>query len=150
MADRRLGARWHALDRSERFLALLLPVFGVLAGLLVLGPILESPSLSWNDLRLAPPAALTRGYDLYYLPGDGPMLGHIYGPIAALTYLPVTLLPTPSLAIRAGGSLSAFSSTSCRRRCCSGRPVLGRRCLTDVSSCLLSSPLGRTSYTRWP
>ena len=106
MADRRLGARWHALDRSERFLALLLPVFGVLAGLLVLGPILESPSLSWNDLRLAPPAALTRGYDLYYLPGDGPMLGHIYGPIAALTYLPVTLLPTPSLAIRAGVTLS--------------------------------------------
>ena len=95
-------------DWSERSLAVLVPLFGAVAGLLVLGSILESPSFVWNDIRLAPPAALTRGYDLYYLPGGGPMLGHIYGPIAAITYLPVTLLPTPSLAIHAGVALSCL------------------------------------------
>ena len=39
---------------------------------------------------------------MYYMPGDGPILGHIYGPVTPLAYLPALLWSTPAAAIRAG------------------------------------------------
>ena len=65
----------------------------------------------WNDSRLAPSAALLHGYGLYYLPGDGPMLGHIYGPVAPLAYLPALAWSTPTAAIRAGVGLTLLCLT---------------------------------------
>jgi hypothetical protein len=90
----------------ETLLAALLPALAAFAAYLVVDRILTSTLVGWNDIRLAPAAAWARGYDLYYLPGDGPLLGHIYGPVAAWIDAPVTLLPTPSAAIRAGVALS--------------------------------------------
>lgn len=43
----------------------------------------------WNGARLAPVVSMTKGYALYYPPGEGPMLSWIYGPLGALMYLPV-------------------------------------------------------------
>ena len=80
----------------------MLPALGLLAVLLLVEPILVSTANVWNDIRLAPVAALLRGYDTYYLPGEGPMLGHIYGPVAPFAYLPALLWSTPAAAIRAG------------------------------------------------
>ena len=97
-----LSQRGRHLPVAERVILVGLPVLILLAAALSLDPILTAPAANWNDLRLAPAAALARGYGLYYLPGDGPMLGHLYGPIPPIVYAPVTLLPTPSTAIRAG------------------------------------------------
>lgn len=62
-------------------------------------------SSDWNAARLAPTFALLYGYDLYYPATQGPILNNVYGPVAALAFLPVTLLRTPTPAILAGGVL---------------------------------------------
>ena len=84
----------------------MLPTLGLLAVLLLVEPVLVSTANAWNDIRLTPAAALVQGYGIYYLPGEGPMLGHIYGPVAPLVYLPALLWSTPSAAIRAGTLLT--------------------------------------------
>ena len=95
--------RWsRGLDREDRLLATMLPTLGVIALLLLAPPVLASPANIWNDIRLAPTAALLEGYRMYYMPGEGPMLGHIYGPVAPLAYLPALLWSTPAAAIRTG------------------------------------------------
>lgn len=60
----------------------------------------------WNGIRLAPAVALLHGYGLYTLPGAGPMLTHIYGPVSPLVYTPAALFPTPMAAIRIGVGLT--------------------------------------------
>jgi hypothetical protein len=60
----------------------------------------------WNGVRLAPTVALLNGYGLYTLPGTGPMLTHIYGPVSPLVYMPAALVPTPSAALRAGVAMT--------------------------------------------
>jgi hypothetical protein len=59
----------------------------------------------WNGSRLAPSFALVYGYRLYYPADEGPILNNVYGPVAALAFLPVTILRTPTPAILAGGVL---------------------------------------------
>lgn len=64
--------------------------------------------MEWNDGRLAPSAALLHGYELYYPDGEGPLLGHVYGPVSAFFYaLPVLLASTPAAAIWLG-SVATF------------------------------------------
>ena len=72
-----LWQRGRDRQQPERLLAAFLPALTLLAVTLSLDPVLTSPTANWNDLRLAPAAALMRGYGLYYLPGDGPMLDSI-------------------------------------------------------------------------
>jgi hypothetical protein len=100
---------WHrrrtASLPQRLLLALLLPG-AIVTAAVACDHVATAPGQVWNDIRLAPAAALLRGYELYYLPGDGPMLGHIYGPVAPLLYLPAAMLPTPSAAIRAGSALT--------------------------------------------
>ena len=110
--------RWsRGLDREDRLLATMLPTLGVIALLLLGAPVLASTANVWNDIRLAPTAALLQGYRMYYMPGEGPMLGHIYGPVAPLAYLPALLWSTPAAAIRAGvlclGAQLAISVNNC-------------------------------------
>lgn len=104
-----------------------------------------SPTSPWNDLRLAPTAALTRGYGLYYLPGEGPLLGHIYGPVAPLVYLPALTLPTPSAAIRAGVILTlllyALPAALMLRNHAGSRPALAAGCLALFALFPVRSPV---------
>ena len=61
----------------------------------------------WNDGRLAPSAALLHGYELYSGDGEGPILGHVYGPISAFYYVPAALLSgTPDVAVMLGSVMS--------------------------------------------
>lgn len=59
----------------------------------------------WNGARLAPTFALIYGYRLYYPASEGPVLNNVYGPVAALAFLPATVFRTPTPAILAGGVL---------------------------------------------
>lgn len=59
----------------------------------------------WNAARLAPTFSLFYGYDLYYPPDRGPILNNVYGPVAALAFLPAAIFRTPTPAVLAGGVL---------------------------------------------
>jgi hypothetical protein len=75
---------------------------GFVAGALLLGEFLGSLYRAWNDVRLAPVAGLLRGYQLYYLPGEGPILSFDKGPLTALSYLPAVVWPRPDVAVLVG------------------------------------------------
>lgn len=62
-------------------------------------------ALDWNGSRLAPTFALVYGYPLYAPPDSGPILNHVYGPVAALAFLPAAVFHTPTPAILAAGAL---------------------------------------------
>lgn len=60
----------------------------------------------WNAARLAPSFALLHGYAMYYGPGEGPVIGNLYGPGLALAYLPCALFSRPHAALLAGSVMS--------------------------------------------
>jgi hypothetical protein len=68
--------------------------------------------IPFNDTRLASTLGLTRGYPLYSIGGSGPALDYLYGPVAALVYLPVTICTRPDTAIRLGSLLSRVYALS--------------------------------------
>ena len=72
---------------------------------LVVTAVLGTLASDWNGSRLAPTFALLYGYQLYYPATEGPITNHVYGPVAALAYLPATIFRTPTPAILAGGAL---------------------------------------------
>ena len=57
---------------------------------------LRATRTQWNDVRLIPSFSFVSEYDLYALPDSGPILNMVYGPVAALAYLPATLFSTPT------------------------------------------------------
>lgn len=73
--------------------------------LLAVNAVLGTLSSDWSGARLAATFALTHGYQLYYPATEGPILNHLYGPVAALAYLPVTVFHTPNAATLAAGVL---------------------------------------------
>ena len=92
---------------TEQILAWI--VGGALAVALLLTAHLVVDGHHLNDARLAPSAALLRGYDLYPSIGEGPLLGHIYGPFSAFLYAaPVALARTPAGATWMGSGLSVL------------------------------------------
>jgi hypothetical protein len=71
-------------------------------GLVVVLHFRASLDLAWNDARLAPTMGMIYGVPLWLRHGQGPVLDMIYGPVAALTWLPAALQSTPTLAIGVG------------------------------------------------
>src|SRR5262245_31025485 len=94
---------WTWIDRAGA--AVLAPVLVVSARVAV-RVVVGALGVDWNGARLAPTVALARGYRLYYPASEGPVLDTIYGPVAALAYLPVALFRSPTPAILAGAALN--------------------------------------------
>ncbi|MBN1406004.1 MAG: hypothetical protein JW946_05740, partial [Candidatus Omnitrophica bacterium] len=69
--------------------------------------IVVSPECCWNSGRLAWTLAPAYGYKLYYGNGAGPSLSTLYGPIAALAYLPAVFCSSATLAIQCASFLAA-------------------------------------------
>jgi hypothetical protein len=67
------------------------------------GKIVHAPFVLWNAARFSVTYALAHGYRLYYPAQDGPILGHHYGPVSSLLYLPAAFTgsPTSSLILAA-------------------------------------------------
>jgi len=61
----------------------------------------------WNNHYLAWTFSIKKGYRLYYGPDTGPVISRMYGPLAALVYLPVTIFNYPTIAIISASFLSA-------------------------------------------
>lgn len=96
------------LSSPDLFIAAsIFPAF-LISGALAVKKILEVPFLLWNAHRLAWTFSLLNGYNMYYGPHNGPVLGsRMYGPFACLAYLPVTLLNSPTAALILGSCISA-------------------------------------------
>jgi hypothetical protein len=69
--------------------------------------VLQSPYGVWDGARLMPSFALAKGVNYYVLlPRGGPLFTTVYGPMAAIVYLPATLFRTPNSAILAGSVIT--------------------------------------------
>ncbi len=104
-----LAWRWRGAVRAwgwqERLAGCLLLAAVITFWLLVVSVVIGTLSSDWNGARLAPTFALVYGYRLYYPATEGPILDHLYGPVAALAFLPATIFRLPTPAILAGGLL---------------------------------------------
>ncbi|MCO5165529.1 MAG: hypothetical protein M9894_04055 [Planctomycetes bacterium] len=102
------AAAWASRGRPplERALVALLPLLLALAAASVAAEALAGLFRAWNDARLAPVVAWTRGYPLYPGVDGGPLLGLMYPPLAALAYLPAAWGRTPEQAVGAGLALA--------------------------------------------
>ena len=105
-SQRAQGGGGSALDRLS---LVLMPAFMALVGGLVAREFLLAPFRAWNDTRLAPSAALLSGSGFYFGPGEGPLLGHIYSPIAPFFYLPAVLASSPEAAVMLGTLMTSLA-----------------------------------------
>ena len=75
--------------------------------LIICHRLLETPLWGYNGARLMPSFALARGVDYYVLlPPGGPLYDSLYGPLAAIVYLPATWFPSPNSAVLAGAVIT--------------------------------------------
>jgi hypothetical protein len=105
-SQRAQGKGGSALDRLS---LVLMPAFIAVVGGLAAREFLLAPFRAWNDTRLAPSAALLGGSGFYFGPGEGPLLGHIYSPIAPFFYLPAVMTPSPEVAVMLGTLLTSLA-----------------------------------------
>ncbi len=93
--------------QTDRLIVASIPVLFVLVATCFVQPLLDAPYRSvWNPVRLTPTFGLCAGHPLYHVATDGPVSGHIYGPLAALAYVPVVLATTATQALYLGTLLS--------------------------------------------
>lgn len=96
------------LPLMERWLTAGLPAALAFCLGVLLNQSASNVEFTWSPVRLAPAFDLRYGQTLYPKLDEGPVSGHIYGPMAALVYLPATLFATPQAAIRAAGVIAAI------------------------------------------
>ncbi|MGO4885632.1 MAG: hypothetical protein ACLP59_33145 [Bryobacteraceae bacterium] len=71
--------------------------------------LLETPQWSYNGARLMPSFAVINGLNYYVVfPPGGPLYSSLYGPMAAIVYLPATLFHSPNTAVLAGAAITAL------------------------------------------
>jgi hypothetical protein len=88
------------LSPVERLIRGLVSLSIALAAIVVLMRLAQSLSQDWNEAKLAPVVAMTRGYALYQDPSSGVMTGWIYGPIGACYCRPASRVgPTTTVLI---------------------------------------------------
>jgi hypothetical protein len=95
-------------DRPARVKLVLAPGLVGVVALVLVGRVLPAGTNMWNGARLTPSAALLKGFRLYPAPEEGPVSGHIYGPVSPLCYLPAAALPSPRAALVAASLSSAL------------------------------------------
>lgn len=84
-------------------------ILSVAGGALVLWLlVLRGTNMDWNEAKLAPVVAMSRGYALYQDPSSGVMTGWLYGPIGAIILRPVAIARDPSTAVYIGILICMF------------------------------------------
>ena len=106
LALRRAGAS------LEAGLAVLVPMGAVAVLSYLFTRLAHGPHSYWDASRLAPALGLLRGYGLFPTLEEGPILDYMYGPMAALAFLPAALPSTPTGGVWAGIALSFLMTLS--------------------------------------
>jgi hypothetical protein len=99
----RLYRKFAQASREIRTALAILPVTTFALASKLVGNLLCLRLWDYNAVRLVPAFALARGAGIYTGVLDGPALGFIYGPVAAIIYLPTVLASTPTTAVFIGG-----------------------------------------------
>lgn len=100
-------SRTARLPAMERYLYLALPAILLFSLDVIWDQSAANLNFNWSPVRLAPAFAIKYGEPLYPGVSEGPVSGHIYGPMAALAYLPATVCDSPTTALRVGGLIAA-------------------------------------------
>lgn len=96
------------LDRIDLALVAALPIGGGVVLAHLFERIANGPHHTWNAGRVATSVALARGFDIYPTLDEGAILDFMYGPMAAIVYLPAAIAASPSGAIQIGVAASLF------------------------------------------
>jgi hypothetical protein len=67
------------------------------------------PESDMSASRVVPAVALARGFPIYAGPSTGPIIDFMYGPVAAIAFLPAALASTPSGALAVAAALNALA-----------------------------------------
>lgn len=78
----------------------------VTSGLLIIRAIPNAAGDPWSATRITPILACLDGYPLYPLPGEGPVIVRMYGPVSSLVYLPTALGQSPTTATLIGSFIN--------------------------------------------
>ena len=79
----------------------------VVAAIAVLYHLAGVPDADMSASRVVPAVALARGFPIYAGADGGPIIDFMYGPVAALAFLPAALATTPSGALAIAALLNA-------------------------------------------
>jgi hypothetical protein len=93
-------------DPVERALRWLVPAGFAVVLVRLFEAVAAGPLEAFNPPRVAAAVAMARGYRILTGPDEGPALDFMYGPVAALAYLPAAASPTATGAVWVGVVLS--------------------------------------------
>ncbi len=85
--------------RVSRLLIALLPLAALVLAAQMAVQLAAIPDSDMNASRTTPAMALARGFPIYAGPDGGPIIDFMYGPLAAVAFLPVAAASTPSGAL---------------------------------------------------
>jgi hypothetical protein len=88
-----------ASGRVARLLVALLPLATLVLAAQMAVQLAAIPDSDMNASRTTPAVALARGFPIYAGPDGGPIIDFMYGPLAAVAFLPVAVATTPSGAL---------------------------------------------------
>lgn len=88
-------------------LRVLTALAAVVAGAAGLHEVAGVPASDMSASRVVPAVALARGFPIYAGPDGGPIIDFMYGPVAALAFLPAAAAATPSGALAIAVVLNA-------------------------------------------
>lgn len=75
----------------------------------VLHQVAAVPESDMSASRVVPAVALAHGFPVYAGPASGPIIDFMYGPVAALAFLPAALASTPSGALAIAAAVNALA-----------------------------------------
>jgi len=104
-------ARSPVRGRCKRSMMALAPLATLVCLAKLIALALLAPQYHWNEVRLAPAFSVHFGLPLYRIL-EGPVSGHVCGPVAALAYLPSTWVGSPTAAVVLGAVIAALFSLS--------------------------------------
>jgi hypothetical protein len=91
------------------FLRLATAIAAIVAAAAILHHTAGVPESDMSASRVVPAVALARGFPIYVGPTSGPIIDFMYGPVAAIAFLPAALATTPSGALAIAAALNAIA-----------------------------------------
>ena len=126
-------------------------VAAIVAGVAVLHHVSLVPDSDMGASRVVPAVALARGFPIYAGPDQGPIIDFMYGPVAAVAFLPAALMSTPAgaltVAVLVNLLLFFVPMAWLHRRVAGGRDVAAAALVLFVLGVLRDPGLAFSAFT---